>query len=167
MAGITFMTTADEGTTARWTTATASISNTYARTGTYSFKMEGGNHMSKSVASSATCPYARVCFYASAAGIVKVIFRESTNEHLYVSLNFTAGTVIVGRQTTPLATYSAGLQTSTWYCLECTGVLSTTVGTSTVKLNRDIIAELTLTGLNNAQWGGAVCDNIDIYNADI
>src|SRR5512139_61124 len=110
MAGITFMTTADEQTTARWnSTGTATISNTYARTGTYSFRLGNTGFLQRSVTSSATCPYVRAAvLHSSATGYISIQFREGAINHLNVYLDMASGTVSVRRESNVLATYSAG-----------------------------------------------------------
>lgn len=166
MAGITFMATADEGTTARWSSVTGpTLSSTQARTGTYSYRLGSGGKLNRVVASSATCPYVRAALFATSALIARIRFLESTTLHLVIQLDFTAGTVSVLKNTTVLATYSAGLALNTWYCVECAGTIHDTTGTSTVKLNGETIAALTLTDKDTQNGGTGVCDNVEVYAA--
>lgn len=162
---ITFMTTADEQTTARWTSVGGGtiVSNTYARTGTYSFRVSGLQQLHKTVASSATLPYVRICvLHSSATANVNIQFREGTTIHISVYLDFAAGSIAVRRNTTALGTYSIGLTPGVWYCLEISGTVHNSTGTTNVELNGVAIAALTLTGQDTQNGGTGVCDNVYI-----
>jgi hypothetical protein len=165
MAGITFMTTADEQTTGRWSVVSgATVSSDYARTGTYAFKLTSGATLQRAVASSATLSYVRVgVLLAGTATFFRIRYFESATLHVVVQLDLAAGTVSVLRNGTELGSYSASLVADTWYCVEAFGTIHDSTGTVGVKLNG--VTVLALTAQDTRNGGVGVCDNVQMYSA--
>lgn len=168
--GVVFMATADQGDVVMWTDpGTVAVSNTVARTGTYSFR--GGStavcHKTMPARADNYLKAALLCS-ASSGQTSEIRFRESTTAHITVLFNFSSGAITVYRGTnagTQLATTAASLMLNTWYCVEIYAKTHDSTGAFTLKVNGATLSDLTLTNAdtrNGSTTGNA--DNIQFYS---
>lgn len=147
----------------------ATISNDFARTGTYSFKLTGnGNYMTVGLPSRVDHYVRCGLYFVTVADEYQLRFLEGSTVHIIVAFDMATGTIFVYRGITAnLLGQTAGgvLGTGGWYCVEVYGkVADSPDGIVTIRVNGVQVLNLTSKDTRNA--GSGVCDGVRWINAN-
>lgn len=125
----------------------ATVSSTYARTGTNSFKLDGTDYLQANLTSSATkySKFGLLVTATPAADALLCAWQEDGTEH--VSLYLTDKLTLQMRQgSTIIQTSPTTLEVDTWYCVETKIVVHTTTGRFQVRI--DGVDDMEAIGIN-------------------
>ena len=141
--------------------ANVARSNTYARTGTWSFNFPAVHDAHLSVVAAATKYVGFGAYFLSDnANGNRVFFRESTTEHLCIVFNTVAGTIEArrGNETGTLLGSGGTISTNTWYYIGIKGTIDNSAGVVEVWL--DGVKVIDLSSQDTQNGGTATVNNI-------
>lgn len=137
----------------------AVISTSYARTGTYSFKLAGGDSLQANLTSSATkyTKFGLLVTDAPSDNHLLVAWQETGTEH--VSLYLTKDLQLQMLQSERIIqTSPTTLETERWYCVESKIVVHDTIGRFQVRI--DGVDDMTAIGINTDDGVGGTINEI-------
>jgi hypothetical protein len=143
-----YINTADIGDTSLFDDMSgAAVSSANARTGTYSFKLDGADYVQADLTSSPTkySKFGLLVTDTPASDALLVAWQETGTEH--VSLYLTDKLTLQMRQgSTIIQTSPTTLEVDTWYCVETKIVVHTTTGRFQVRI--DGVDDMSAIGIN-------------------